>query len=145
MVESIRTRSRAAAMTQSEIGSSHHDGEASSLPPRSAAEIVAATMVLAITAAPPPHRPNSLIVGLEAHHHDGTMVHPNIIAYDQFVAAANFGLVVEQVHSFPHLPPCSTYALVYTINETLARVQLSSKQFSPPDPHSQTDLSVTVD
>ncbi|CAL2276461.1 unnamed protein product [Prunus armeniaca] len=53
MVGSMHTRSRAVATTQSATGMSHHDGAVSSLPPRSTAEIVAATMVLAITASPP--------------------------------------------------------------------------------------------
>ncbi|CAL8174001.1 unnamed protein product [Prunus armeniaca] len=53
MVGSMHMRSRAAATTQSATGMSHHDDAVLSLPPRSIAEIVAATMVLAITASPP--------------------------------------------------------------------------------------------
>ncbi|CAL9021637.1 unnamed protein product, partial [Prunus brigantina] len=42
--------------------------------------------------------------------------------------------VLEQLQLFPPLPPRSTHAPAYTSNETLARVQLGSTHFSPPNP-----------
>ncbi|CAL8133844.1 unnamed protein product [Prunus armeniaca] len=58
---------------------------------------------------------------------------------------ANFGPILVQLQAFPLLPPCSTHAPAYTSNETLARVQLGSTHFSPPDPRSQVDLNLRVD
>ncbi|CAL2264535.1 unnamed protein product [Prunus armeniaca] len=49
----------------------------------------------------------------------------------------NLGSVLEQLQAFPPLPPRSTHVPAYTSNETLARVQLGSTHFSPPDPQSQ--------
>ncbi|CAL2238995.1 unnamed protein product [Prunus armeniaca] len=58
---------------------------------------------------------------------------------------ANFGPILEQLQSFPPLPPRSTHAPTYTSNETLARVQLGSTHFSPLDPRSQVYLNLRVD
>ncbi|CAL8152778.1 unnamed protein product [Prunus armeniaca] len=52
---------------------------------------------------------------------------------------------IKQLQAFPPLPPRSTHALAYTSSETLARVQLGSTRFSPPDPQSQADLNLRVD
>ncbi|CAL9021280.1 unnamed protein product [Prunus brigantina] len=48
------------------------------------------------------------------------------------------------IHSFLPLPPHSTYAFVYTPNETLALVPLGSTQFSPLDPRSQANLVLVL-
>ncbi|CAL2234738.1 unnamed protein product [Prunus armeniaca] len=61
------------------------------------------------------------------------------------VTTVDLGLVLEQLQAFPPLPPRSTHAPAHTSNETLARVQLGSTHFSPPDPRSQADLSLRVD
>ncbi|CAL9024493.1 unnamed protein product [Prunus brigantina] len=94
----------------------------------------------------------------DALHHNGTSIHGTATSNHGFLsatvthgrsshlsAATNLGLILEQHHSFPHLPPRLTYALAHTSNEILARMQLGSTQFSHPHPRSQADLSVIVD
>ncbi|CAL9025478.1 unnamed protein product, partial [Prunus brigantina] len=54
---------------------------------------------------------------------------------------ASQGPILEQVQPFHNLTPRSTYAPVYTSNETPARVQLSSTQFSPFDPRRSASQS----
>ncbi|CAL8993061.1 unnamed protein product [Prunus brigantina] len=61
------------------------------------------------------------------------------------VTTTDLGPVLEQLQAFPLLPPRSTHAPAYTSNETLARVQLGSTHFSPPDPRSQAYLNLRVD
>ncbi|CAL8083178.1 unnamed protein product [Prunus armeniaca] len=61
------------------------------------------------------------------------------------VTTADLGPILEQLQAIPSLPPRSTHAPAHTSNETLARVQLGSTHFSPPDPRSQADLSMRVD
>ncbi|CAL9005318.1 unnamed protein product, partial [Prunus brigantina] len=61
------------------------------------------------------------------------------------VTTTDLGPVLEQLQAFPPLPPRSTHAPAYTSNETLARVQLGSTHFSPPDPRSQANLNLRVD
>ncbi|CAL8169023.1 unnamed protein product [Prunus armeniaca] len=61
------------------------------------------------------------------------------------VTTTDLGSVLEQLQAFPPLPPRSMHALGYTSNENLARVQLGSTRFSPPDPQSQADLNLRVD
>ncbi|ONI04027.1 hypothetical protein PRUPE_6G297100, partial [Prunus persica] len=50
------------------------------------------------------------------------------------VTTADLGPVLEQLQAFPPLPPRATHAPAYTFSENLARVQLGSAHFSPPDP-----------
>ncbi|CAL9004827.1 unnamed protein product [Prunus brigantina] len=61
------------------------------------------------------------------------------------VTTTDLGPVLEQLQAFPPLPPRSMHALGYASNETLARVQLGSTRFSPPDPQSQADHNLRVD
>ncbi|CAL2271791.1 unnamed protein product [Prunus armeniaca] len=63
----------------------------------------------------------------------------------ELVTTTDLGSVLEQLQAFPPLPPRSMHALGYTSNENLARVQLGSTRFSPPDPQSQADLNLRAD
>ncbi|CAL8154411.1 unnamed protein product [Prunus armeniaca] len=118
MVGSKKTRGKTAAMAKSTTAQSHstHDP--------------AIDMV-----APPP----LTTAPATAAEHGGTS------HQDGLVTTTDLGPVLEQLQVFPPLPPCSTHAPAYTSNETLARVQLGSTHFSPPDPQSQADLNLRVD
>ncbi|CAL9021603.1 unnamed protein product [Prunus brigantina] len=61
------------------------------------------------------------------------------------ITTADLGSILEQLQAFPSLASRSTHAPAYTSHEALARVQLGSTHFSPPDPRSQADLSLRVD
>ncbi|CAL2237152.1 unnamed protein product [Prunus armeniaca] len=120
MVGSKRTRSKTAAMTQSVTAQSH-----STHGP--AIDMVAPPPLATV----PPTGP--------AAEHGGTSHQGGL------VTTTDLGPILEQLQAFPPLPPRSTHALGYTSNETLARVQLGSTRFSPPDPQSQADLKLRVD
>ncbi|CAL8153306.1 unnamed protein product [Prunus armeniaca] len=130
MVGSKRTRSKTAAMAQSVTAQSHstHDPAINMVAPPPLATV-------------PPTRPateSSSLRGTAAEHggtsHQGGLV-----------TTTDLGPVLEQLQAFPPLPPRSTHVLAYTSSETLARVQLGSTPFSPPDPQSQADLNLRVD
>ncbi|CAL2247528.1 unnamed protein product [Prunus armeniaca] len=118
MVGSMKTRGKTATMAKSATAQSHsaHD---------STIDMVA----------PPPLTTASA----PAAEHGGTSHQGGLIT------TADLGPVLEQLQAFPTLPPRSTHAPAHTSNETLARVQLGSTHFSPPDPRSQADLSLRVD
>ncbi|CAL8153780.1 unnamed protein product [Prunus armeniaca] len=130
MVGSKRTRSKTAAMAQSVTAQSHstHDPAINMVAPPPLATV------------PPtgPATESSNLRGTAAEHggtsHQGGLV-----------TTTDLGPVLEQLQAFPPLPPRSTHALAYTSSETLARVQLGSTRFSPPDPQSQADLNLRVD
>ncbi|CAL2278132.1 unnamed protein product [Prunus armeniaca] len=67
----------------------------------------------------PYHHTLGLANGSDALHH-------HIAAHSQLGTINNFGPILEQLHSFPHLPPPLMYAPSYASNKTLARVQLGS-------------------
>ncbi|CAL8117138.1 unnamed protein product [Prunus armeniaca] len=130
MVGSKRTRSKTAAMTKSTTAQSHstHDP---------AIDMVAPPPLTTV----PPTRPavgSSNLRGT-AIEHSGTSHQGGL------VTTTDLGPVLEQLQAFPPLPPRSMHAPAYTSNETLARVQLGSTHFSPPDPRSQADLNLRVD
>ncbi|CAL2244444.1 unnamed protein product [Prunus armeniaca] len=118
MVGSMKTRGKTAAMAKSATAQSH------------SAHDPAIDMV-----APPP----LTTAPATAAEHGGTSYQGGL------VTTADLGPVLEQLQAFPPLPPRSTHAPAHTSNETLARVQLGSTHFSPPDPRSQADLSLRVD
>ncbi|CAL8996847.1 unnamed protein product [Prunus brigantina] len=130
MVGSKRTRSKTAAMAKSTTAQSHstHDP---------AIDMVAPPP---LTTVPPtgPAIGSSNLRGT-ATEHGGTS------HQDGPVTITDLGSVLEQIQAFPPLPPRSTHAPAYTSDETLARVQLGSTHFSPPDPRSQVDLNLRVD
>ena len=146
MVGSKRTRSKTAAMAQSVTAQSYssHDPtiDMAAPPPLAAmnpqqpprvtettvppAGLAARTTAPASAVAIPSQGP----VAGPSHLHSTT---------------ADFGPILEQLQPLPPLPPRSTHAPTYTSNETLARVQLGSTHFSPPDPRSQVDLNLRVD
>ena len=118
MVGSMNTRGKAAAMARSATAQSHstHDP--------------AIDMV-----APPPltTAPDTAV------EHGGTSHQGGL------VTTADPGPGLEQLQAFPSLPPRATHAPAYTSNENLARVQLGSTHFPPPDPRSQADVNLRVD
>ncbi|KAI5336890.1 hypothetical protein L3X38_016159 [Prunus dulcis] len=118
MVGSMNTRGKAAAMARSATAQSHstHDP---------AIDMVASPP---LTTAP-----------ATAAEHGGTSHQGGL------VTTADPGPVLEQLQAFPSLPPRATHAPAYTSNENLARVQLGSTHFSPPDPRSQADVNLRVD
>ncbi|CAL8175713.1 unnamed protein product [Prunus armeniaca] len=118
MVGSMKTRGKTAAMAKSATAQSH------------STHGPAIDMV-----APPPF----LTAPATVAEHGGTSYQGGL------VTTADLGPVLEQLQAIPSLPPRSTYAPAHTSNETLARVQLGSTHFSPPDPRSQADLSLRVD
>ncbi|CAL9005079.1 unnamed protein product [Prunus brigantina] len=121
MVGSKRLRSKTAAMAQSLTAQSHstHDPVNDMVAPPP------------LTTVPPTGSSNLHGTATE---HGGTLV-----------TTTDLGPILEQLQAFPPLPPRSTHAPGYTSNETLARVQLGSTHFSPPDPRSQVDLNMRVD
>ncbi|CAL2256277.1 unnamed protein product [Prunus armeniaca] len=130
MVGSKRTRSKTAAMAKSATTQSHstHDP---------AIDMVAPPPLTTV----PPTKP---VVGSSnlrgtATEHGGTSHQGGL------VTTTDLGPVLEQLQAFPPLPPRSTHAPAYRSNETLARVQLGSTRFSPPDPQSQADLNLRID
>ncbi|CAL2238821.1 unnamed protein product [Prunus armeniaca] len=130
MVGSKRTRSKTAAMAQSVTAQSHstHDPAINMVAPPP----------LATVSPTGPATESSNLRGTATEHggnsHQGGLV-----------TTIDLGPVLEQLQAFPPLPPRSTHALAYTSSETLARVQLGSTRFSPPDPQSQADLNLRVD
>ncbi|CAL2266814.1 unnamed protein product [Prunus armeniaca] len=118
MVGSMKTRGKTAAMAKSATAQSH------------SAHDPAIDMV-----APPPLTTAPATVA----EHGGTSYQGGL------VTTADLGPILEQLQEIPSLPPRSTHAPAHTSNETLARVQLGSTHFSPPDPRSQADLSLRVD
>ena len=118
MVGSMNTRGKAAAMARSATTQSHstHDP--------------------AIDMVAPPPLPTAPATAAE---HGGTSNQGGL------VTTADLGPVLEQLQAFPSLPPRATHAPAYTFGENLARVQLGSAHFSPPDPRSQADLNLRVD
>ncbi|CAL8151494.1 unnamed protein product [Prunus armeniaca] len=118
MVGSMKTRGKTAAMAKSVTAQSH------------SAHDPAIDMV-----APPP----LTTAPATAAEHCGTFYQGGL------VTTADLGPVLEQLQAIPSLPPRSTHAPAHTSNETLARMQLGSTHFSPPDPRSQADLSLRVD
>ncbi|KAI5351683.1 hypothetical protein L3X38_004574 [Prunus dulcis] len=81
----------------------------------------------------------------EANHHDEAAVHDAATTRGHLGAASNYNPILEQLHMFPPLPLRLMIA-PYTSNETLARVQLGSTQFSHLDPSNQVDqLTQIVD
>ncbi|KAH0976915.1 hypothetical protein GBA52_026634 [Prunus armeniaca] len=75
-------------------------------------------------------------VGIFTHGEATTSHHKNL------GVAATYGLIMKQIQPFPHLPPRLTFATpTHTSNKILARGQLVSTQFSPPNPRSQVDLN----
>ncbi|CAL8997782.1 unnamed protein product, partial [Prunus brigantina] len=130
MVGSMKTKGKTAAMAKSATAQSHstHDP---------AVDMVAPPPL--ITAPPTgPAVGSSNLRGI-ATEHGGTSHQGGL------VTTTDLGPVLEQLQAFPLLPPRSTHAPAYTFNETLARVQLGSPHFSPPDPRSQADLNLRVD
>ncbi|CAL2270515.1 unnamed protein product [Prunus armeniaca] len=119
MVGSKHTRSKTAAMTKSTTAQSHstHDPTINMVAPPP------------LTTVPPtgPVTESSNLRGTVAEH-GGTSHQGGLIT------TTDLGPVLEQLQAFPPLPPSSTHALEYTSNETLARVQLGSTRFSPPNP-----------
>ncbi|CAL2254938.1 unnamed protein product [Prunus armeniaca] len=130
MVESKRLRRKTAAMAKSAMAQSHstHDP---------AIDMVAPSP---LTTVPPtgPAAGSSNLRGTATEHggssHQGGLI-----------TTSDLGPVLEQLQAFPPLPPCSTHAPAYTSNETLARVQLGSTPFSPPDARSQAYHNLRVD
>ncbi|CAL2254004.1 unnamed protein product [Prunus armeniaca] len=118
MVGSMKTRGKTAEMAKSATAQSH------------SAHDPAIDMV-----APPP----LTTAPATAAEHGGTSYQGGL------VTTADLGPILEQLQAIPPLPPRSTHAPAHTSNETLARVQLGSTHFSPPDPRSQADLSLRVD
>ncbi|CAL9019376.1 unnamed protein product, partial [Prunus brigantina] len=115
MVGSMKTRGKTAAMTKSTMAQSHSTHDP-------AIDIVAPPPLTTVPPTGPAARSSNLC---------GT--------------ATEHGPVLEQLQAFPPLLPRSTHTPTYTSNETLARVQLGSTHFSPPDPRSQADLNLRVD
>ncbi|CAL8168573.1 unnamed protein product [Prunus armeniaca] len=130
MVGSKRTRSKTATMAQSVTARSHstHDPTIDMVAPPPLATV-------------PPTGPAAGSRNLRgtAAEHGGTSHQGGL------VTTTDLGPVLEQLQAFPSLPPRSTHALGYTSNETLARVQLGSTRFSPPNPQSQADFNLRVD
>ncbi|CAL2278333.1 unnamed protein product [Prunus armeniaca] len=118
MVGSMKTRGKTAAMAKSATAQSH------------------STHGPAIDMVAPPPLTTAPATAAE---HGGTSHQGGL------VTTADLGPVLEQLQAIPSLPPRSTHAPAHTSNETLARVQLGSTHFSPPDPRSQADLSLRVD
>ncbi|CAL2264002.1 unnamed protein product [Prunus armeniaca] len=118
MVGSMNTRGKTAAMAKSATAQSH------------------STHGPAINMVAPPPLTTAPATAAE---HGGTSHQGGL------VTTADLGSVLEQLQAIPSLPPRSTHAPAHTSNETLARVQLGSTHFSPPDPRSQADLSLRVD
>ena len=81
-----------------------------------------------------------LMTRLEIHLHCAAVTHGWTSHHDYSCTVMSYSLILEQVHHFPHLPPCLKFAPPYTFNEKLARVQLGSAQFSHSDPSSQAHL-----
>ncbi|CAL8992969.1 unnamed protein product [Prunus brigantina] len=130
MVGSKRTRSKTAVMAQSVTGQSHSTHDPS-------IDLVAPPPLVTV----PPTGPavgSSNLRGT-ATEHGGTSHQGGL------VTTTDLGPILEQLQAFPLLPPHLTHAPAYTSNETLARVQLGSTHFSPPDPRSQADLNQRVD
>ncbi|CAL8175579.1 unnamed protein product [Prunus armeniaca] len=78
-----------------------------------------------------PLRSDTVVTLLPYHHTLGLAngsdaLHHHIAAHSQLGTITNFGPILEQLHSFPHLPPPLMYAPSYASNKTLARVQLGS-------------------
>ncbi|CAL2254394.1 unnamed protein product [Prunus armeniaca] len=130
MVGSKCTRSKTAAMAKSATAQSHSTQDP-------AINMVAPPPLTTV----PPTRPAAGSSNLRgtATEHGGTSHQGGL------VTTTNLGQVLEQLQAFPSLPPRSMHAPAYTSNETLARVQLGSTHFSPPDPRSQADLNLRVD
>ncbi|KAI5342972.1 hypothetical protein L3X38_010848 [Prunus dulcis] len=105
------------------------------------AGLAAKTTAPAFAAAVPSQGP----VAGSSHLHSTTVEHCETSHLVGLITTADFGPILEQLQPFPPLPPRSTHAPTYTSNETLARVQLGSTHFSPPDPRSQVDLNLRVD
>ncbi|CAL9001649.1 unnamed protein product [Prunus brigantina] len=130
MVGSMKTRGKTATMAKSATAQSHsiHDP---------AIDVVVPPPLTTV----PPTGP---VVGSSnlrgtATEHGGTSHQGGL------VTTTDLGPVLEQLQQFPPLPPRSTHAHAYTSNETLARAQLGSTHFSPPDPRSQADHNMGVD
>ncbi|BFG19662.1 hypothetical protein CerSpe_059360 [Prunus speciosa] len=134
MVGSKMTRGKAAAMAQSATAQSHstHDPAIDMVapPPLTTAPVTAAAQ--------------GPLAGF-GHPHGTTAEHGGTSHQSGLVTTADLGPVLEQLHPFPPLHPRSTHAPAYTSNEALARMQLGSTHFSPPDPRSQADLNLRVD
>ncbi|CAL8091079.1 unnamed protein product [Prunus armeniaca] len=130
MVGSKRTRSKTAVMAQSVTAQSH-----------STHDLAIDMVALPPLATVPPTGPATESGNLRgtAAEHGGTSHQGGL------VTTTDLGPVLEQLQAFPSLPPRSTHAPAYTSSETLARVQLGSTRFSPPDPQSQADLNMRVD
>ena len=150
MVGSKRTRSKTAAMAQSVTAqsySSHDPAIDMAAPPPLAAmnpqqpPRVTGTTVPASAAVVPSQGP----MAGPSHLHSTTVEHGGTSHPIGLTTTADFGPILEQLQPFPPLPPRPTHAPAYTSNETLARVQLGSTHFSPPDPRSQADLNLRVD
>ncbi|CAL8998584.1 unnamed protein product [Prunus brigantina] len=129
MAGSKKTRGKTAAMAKSATPQSHstHDP---------AIDMVAPPP---LTTVPPTGLAAETTAPTTAAEHGGTSHHGGLIT------TADLGSILEQLQAFPPLPSCSTHAPAYTSHEALARVQLGSTHFSPPDPRSQADLSLRVD
>ncbi|CAL2239105.1 unnamed protein product [Prunus armeniaca] len=130
MVRSKRLRSKTTAMAKSVTARSHstHDSAIDMVPPPP------------FTTVPPtgPAAGSSNLCGTAIEH--GGTSHQG-----RLVTITDLGPVFKQLQAFTPLPPRSTHSPAYTSNETLARVQLDSIHFSPPDPRSQADHNLRVD
>ncbi|CAL9016055.1 unnamed protein product [Prunus brigantina] len=129
MVGSKKTRGKTAAMAKSTTAQSHstHDP--------------------AIDLVTPPPLTTMPPTGLAAETTVPTIAAEHGVTSHQggLVTTADLGPVSEQLQVFPPLPSRSTHTPAYTSHQTLARVQLGSMHFSPPDSRSQVDLNLKVD
>ncbi|CAL9019541.1 unnamed protein product [Prunus brigantina] len=148
MVGSKKTRGKTATMAKSATAQSHstHDPAIDMVAPphlttvplsRLADETTTSATAVAIST-------QSLVAG-SSHLHGTAGEHGGTSHQGGLITTADLGSILEQLQVFPPLPPRSTHAPAYTSNETLARVQLGSTHFSPPDPRSQANFNMRVD
>ncbi|CAL9019604.1 unnamed protein product [Prunus brigantina] len=56
------------------------------------------------------------VIGSKAHYHGAATERGGTTHHDRLTTIIDFGLIMEQLQSFPPLPPYSTYASAYTSN-----------------------------
>ncbi|CAL8091997.1 unnamed protein product [Prunus armeniaca] len=147
MVGSKKTRGRIAVMARSAMAQSHSTHNPAinmvapppltTVPPTGLAVVTTApaTTIAMSTQGP---------VTRSSHLHGTAAKHGGTSHQGRLITTANLGPILEQLQAFPPLPSHSTHTLAYTSNETLARVQLGSTHFSPPDPRTQADHNMIV-